>query len=478
MKYVKICFLICMVGLLSAALGFDIRESPKVQKRISPQESNNVLYSFSSSIEDATKSVVNISTQKNVQNQFSNHPMFNDPFFQQFFGDIYGQIPKDRVERSLGSGVIISSDGYIVTNNHVIEDADKVIVSLSNSTKEYTAKVVGTDSRSDLAVIKIEQANLSPISFADSQAVRVGDVVFAIGNPFGVGETVTQGIVSALNKSGMGINDYENFIQTDASINPGNSGGALIDSRGALIGINTAILSRTGGNHGVGFAIPSDMVKKIAKELIEKGGIKRGYLGVGIQDVSEDLKESYGDATGAVVISLEPQSPAAKAGMMVWDLITHINGKKISSASELKNLIGMLSPREKVTVKFIRDKQERVTQITLAELPDSKSNASHTPSNTQGKSSQMEGLSVSELDAAQRQRYRIPNQINGVVVTRVEKDSKAQRAGFEVGDIIAQVENIHIRKPIDLQNAFTRFKDKNKRILVYSSNGTKTIVLK
>lgn len=162
----------------------------------------------------------------------------------------------------------------------------------------------------------------------------------------------------------------------------------------------------------------------------------------------------------------------------MWDLITHINGKKISNASELKNLIGMLSPREKVTVKFIRDKQERVTQITLAELPDSKSNASNASPNTQGKNNQMEGLSVSELDATQRQRYRIPSQINGVIVTRVEKDSKAQKAGFEVGDIIAQVENLHIRKPIDLQNAFTRFKDKNKRILVYSSNGTKTIVLK
>lgn len=476
MKYAHLYLCLSLI-FLSHALSIDFIEAPKVQKRITPQGSNDTLYSFNSSIEQAKKAVVNISTQKNVSNQLPNHPMFNDPFFQQFFGDIYGQIPKERIERSLGSGVIISSDGYIITNNHVIDEADKVLVSLSDSSKEYTAKVIGTDARSDLAVIKIEANNLSPISFADSSQVLIGDVVFAIGNPFGVGESITQGIVSALNKSGIGINDYENFIQTDASINPGNSGGALVDSRGALIGINTAILSRTGGNHGIGFAIPSDMTKKIAKELIEKGSIKRGFLGVGIQDVSEDLKESYGDKNGAVIISLEPQSPAAKSGLMVWDLITHVNGKKISSAAELKNLIGMLSPNDKVVVKFIRDKQERVAQITLAELKDSKTRDTQNSSNTPN-SSMLEGLSVEELTPVLRQRYRIPSNIDGVVVSKVEPNSKAKNAGFEVGDIIAQVENIAIKKPADLNNAFARLKDKNKRILIYSGNGTKTILIK
>ncbi|WP_300448982.1 Do family serine endopeptidase [uncultured Helicobacter sp.] len=476
MRYTLLCLCFLMF-LFSPSVAVDFKEAPKIQKRITPQTGNDTLYSFNSSIEEAKKAVVNISTQKNVSNSLPNHPMFNDPFFQQFFGDIYGQIPKERIERSLGSGVIISNDGYIITNNHVIEDADKVLVSLSNSSKEYTAKVVGTDARSDLAVIKIDANNLSPISFADSSNVLIGDVVFAIGNPFGVGESITQGIVSALNKSGIGINDYENFIQTDASINPGNSGGALVDSRGTLIGINTAILSRTGGNHGIGFAIPSDMAKKIAKELIEKGSIKRGFLGVGIQDVSEDLKESYGDNSGAVVISLEPQSPAAKAGLMVWDLITYVNNKKVSSAAELKNLIGMLPPNEKVTIKFIRDKQERVTQITLAELKDSKSqNTQNTSKN--GSSSAIDGLSVEELTPTLRQRYQIPDSINGVVITRISPNSKASEVGFKVGDIIAQVENITIRKPADLSNAFTRLKGKNKRILIYSSSGTKTIVIK
>lgn len=477
MKTIFVC--LCCLFAFSVSFGIDFKEAPKIQKRISPQQGSDTLYSYNSSLEDTTKAVVNISTQKNVSNQFANTPLFNDPFFQQFFGDIYGHIPKDRIERSLGSGVIISSDGYIVTNNHVIEDADKVTVSLSNSNKEYTAKVIGTDARSDLAVIKIEQSNLPTLPFAISSDVRIGDVVFAIGNPFGVGESVTQGIVSAVNKSGVGINEYENFIQTDASINPGNSGGALVDSRGALIGINTAILSRTGGNHGVGFAIPSDMVKKIAKDLIEKGSIKRAFLGVGIQDVSEDLKESYKGNSGAVVISIAPQSPAAKSGLMVWDLITHVNGKKVNSASELKNLIGMLSPNEKVAIKFIRDQQERVTQITLSELKDSENSSKpDTKSNSSGTSANIEGLSVQEISPNQRRRIGLPNDIDGVIVTRVLPNSKAQNAGFEEGDIIAQVENLNIKKPADLSNAFDKFRGKTKRILVYSANGTKTIVMR
>ena len=321
----KILFSIALSA--SLMMGFDVQEMPKVQSRVAPELGETQVYSFNSSIEKASQVVVNISTQKRIKNKVGSHPMFNDPFFQQFFGDIYNQVPKEKVERSLGSGVIISQDGYIITNNHVIDGADKVVVSLPNSSKEYTAKVIGTDSRTDLAVIKIEKTGLPVIRFADSSLVKVGDLVFAIGNPFGVGETITQGIVSALNKNGIGINDYENFIQTDASINPGNSGGALVDSRGALIGINTAIISRSGGNQGIGFAIPSDMVKKIAKQLIESGSIRRGYLGVGIQDVSSDLRDTYGDKEGAVVISLENNSPAKKAGLMVWDLITKINSK-------------------------------------------------------------------------------------------------------------------------------------------------------
>lgn len=461
----------------SLLVGFDVQEMPKVQERVAPDIGENKIYSFNKSVEGVSKVVVNISTQKKVKNQMGVHPMFNDPFFQQFFGDLHSQIPRERIERSLGSGVIISSDGYIVTNNHVIDGADKVLVSLPWSNKEYKAKVVGTDSRTDLAVIKIEQNDLPFIKFADSSLVKVGDLVFAIGNPFGLGETITQGIVSALNKSGIGINDYENFIQTDASINPGNSGGALVDSRGALIGINTAIISRSGGNQGIGFAIPSDMVKRIVKQLIEKGTIRRGYLGVGIQDISSDLRDAYGNHEGAVVISVEADSPAKKAGLMVWDLITKVNDKNIKNSAELRNLIGTMSPNEKVTLTYVRDKKERTTTTILVESKDTRGKSSEskkTPSSVEG----LDGVVVQEISPQMRQRNQISRDIDGVLVKEVNGDSKAYEAGLRAGDVIAQIENIMIKDLASYKKALTQFKGKAKRILVYSQNGIKTILVK
>lgn len=462
---------------VSLLLGFDVQEMPKVQERVTPDIGENKIYSFNKSVEGVSKVVVNISTQKKVKNQISGHPMFNDPFFQQFFGDLQGQVPREKIERSLGSGVIISRDGYIVTNNHVIDGADKVIVSLPWSNKEYKAKVIGTDSRTDLAVIKIEQNDLPFIKFADSSLVKVGDLVFAIGNPFGVGETITQGIVSALNKSGIGINDYENFIQTDASINPGNSGGALVDSRGALIGINTAIISRSGGNQGIGFAIPSDMVKRIVKQLIEKGTIRRGYLGVGIQDISSDLRDAYGNHEGAVVISVEADSPAKKAGLMVWDLITKVNDKNIKNSAELRNLIGTMAPNEKITLTYVRDKKEKTASVTLVESKDTRGKGSETkktPNSVEG----LEGVAVQEISPQMRQRNQISRDIDGVLVREVSENSKAYEAGLRTGDVIAQIENIMIKDLASYKKALAQFKGKAKRILVYSQNGIKTILIK
>ena len=456
--------------------GFDIEEMPKIQGRVAPEIGNTQVYSFNNSIEEASKVVVNISTQKKIKNQATIHPMFNDPFFQQFFGEFYNQVPREKVERSLGSGVIISSDGYIVTNNHVIEGADKVIVALPGSNKEYTAKIIGVDSRTDLAVIKIEQKNLPFIKFADSSLVKIGDLVFAIGNPFGVGETITQGIVSALNKSGIGINDYENFIQTDASINPGNSGGALVDSRGALIGINTAIISKSGGNQGIGFAIPSDMVKRIVKQLVEKGTIRRGYLGVGIQDISSDLRETYGNHEGAVVVSIETDSPAKKAGLMVWDLITKVNGKAIKNSAELRNLIGTMDPNEKITLTYVRDKQEKTISLTLVESKDTKGKSFDDQKTDKTKG--LDGVSVQEITPQMRQKNQLSRDIEGVLVTKINEESKAYESGLRAGDIIAQIENISIKDIASYKKALKQFKDKNKRILIYSRNGIKTIVIK
>ncbi|WP_083986168.1 Do family serine endopeptidase [Helicobacter enhydrae] len=458
-------------GLLS---GFEVAEMPKIQERVAPNVSDTKIYSFNHAIEKATKVVVNISTQKKIKNQMSEHPFFNDPFFQQFFGDMYNQVPREKIERSLGSGVIVSQDGYIVTNNHVIDGADKVMVSLPGSNKEYKAKVIGTDSRSDLAVIKIEQNNLPFIHFADSSLLKIGDMVFAIGNPFGVGETVTQGIISALNKNGIGINDYENFIQTDASINPGNSGGALVDSRGALIGINTAIISRSGGNQGIGFAIPSEMVKKIVKQLIEQGSIRRGYLGVGIQDVSADLRDTYGDKDGAVVISLDENSPAKKAGLMVWDLITAVNGRPIKNSAELRNLIGSLAPNEKITLTYMRDKKEKTISLVLSEQKNTGKNGKKQGGNQAG----IDGVEVQEITPKMRQQNRLPLEIQGVLVSSLKDESKAYEAGLRAGDIIAQIENITITNLESYYKALKQFKNRDKRVLVYTQGGVKTILIK
>ena len=470
----KILLSLLLAGLLGA---FEVQSLPDITKRVAPQSNQeNALYSYHNSIKEATQAVVNISTQKKIKNTLQNNPMFNDPFFQQFFGDLYNQIPKDRVERALGSGVIISSDGYIVTNNHVIDGADKIVVTLPDSTKEYNATVIGTDPDSDLAVIRIEKNNLPFIKFSNSSNVLVGDIVFAIGNPFGVGETVTQGIISALNKNGIGINNYENFIQTDTSINPGNSGGALIDSRGGLVGINTAIISRSGGNIGIGFAIPSDMVKSVVSQLIKDGKIERGYLGVGIQDITNDLRDSYNTNQGAVVISIENDSPAKKAGLMVWDLITEVNGKKIKDAADLKNFIGTLKPNTQVTLKVLRDKKEQNITLKLAERKSkTKAGSVSTKDNNE---SNLKGLRVESITPQIRQQYRISNDINGVLVTSVADDSPAQEAGFVEGDIIAQIENITIKNTNDFTTALNRFKGKQKRILIYSQNGVKTIVIK
>lgn len=469
--------LVLCVALLPA---FDFTEMPSITNRQNPSGNNGVIHSYNDAISEVKKSVVNISTQKKVSNNVLNHPMFNDPFFQQFFGDIYRNAPKDRVERSLGSGVIISKDGYIITNNHVIDGADKILVALPNSPKkEYEAKIIGKDPRSDLAVIKIAQNNLPYAKIGNSNELMVGDVVFAIGNPFGVGESVTQGIISALDKSNMGINDYENFIQTDASINPGNSGGALVDSRGALIGINTAILSRTGGNHGIGFAIPSDMVKKITKTLIEKGSIERGFLGVGIQDITENLANLYNGKSGAVLVSVDKSSAAAKAGLKVWDLIIAVNNKPINSASELKNTIGSFPPNEVVEVRYIRDKKEYKTKIKLDKYNDKNEVAESSAKNSGGaKAVQNSGLVVENLSREMRQRYQIPSDFSGVIVSSVAEKSAAEKAGFENGDIITQIEDIKINNVSDFNSAMKRYSGKIKRILVLQSGGLKTIILK
>ncbi|MDR3162738.1 MAG: Do family serine endopeptidase [Helicobacteraceae bacterium] len=399
-----------------------------------PSADSPSVVSYASVLKDARKSVVNISTQKNVKvDQRSFSPFLNDPFFRQFF-DNYGlTIPKDRIERSLGSGVIISRNGYVVTNNHVVEGADKVIVTIGKD--EFTAKIIGSDPRSDLAVIKIEANNLTPAIFYDSDKVEVGDMVFAIGNPFGVGETITGGIVSATNRSAVGIVEYENFIQTDAAINPGNSGGALVNSTGALIGINSAILTRSGASHGVGFSIPANMVKQVASQLIENGEVVRAWLGVSIGNLDENLQEFYGRKDGALVNGVEPNSPAEKAGVKRGDLIIKVDAKTIANASDLKNTIGSLSPQKTVKLEIIRDKKTITLNVVLAKS-DGKSLSEN--------SVEYKGLNVIPLTDEHRSRLGLQRDFKGVLVEKVSSDSQAEKLGISAGDVIVQVESIEI----------------------------------
>ena len=444
-------------GLMAQSIQMNLVEQNPSRKNL---VSSSEVLSFNQSINEAVHSVVNISTKKRIKT--GNNPieqMFNDPFFRQFFGPGFGEsLPKERLQQSLGSGVILSKDGYIVTNAHVVEGADEIVVTLGDEEKEYEAKMIGTDKDSDLAVIKIEAKNLKPIAVGSSKNLLVGDVVFAIGNPFGVGQTVTQGIISALNKNKVGINRYENFIQTDASINPGNSGGALIDSRGALIGINSAILTRSGGNNGVGFAIPVAMVKQIANSLVQDGKVTRGYLGVAIEDLSKEVKDVYKNKQGALVLDVGKDSPAQKKGLQRGDLIYAINGEKVKDASDLQRKIGSFKPGEILSLSVERNKRNISIDIELG----SRESIQEISENQ----TVLQGLYVSNIDSAVSKKYRIPSNVNGVLITDVEAGSKAEKVGFQAGDIIIQVENIEVENTDDLQRALSKYDDVPKRVYV------------
>lgn len=325
------------------------------------------LASYAPSVKQAAPAVVNIQTTKIITER--QHPLMNDPMFRQFFGDSIGE-PRKRMESSLGSGVIVSPQGYILTNHHVIEAADEIMVALKDG-RNAKAAVIGTDPDTDLAVLHIKLDNLPAITLSKSQAIEVGDVVLAIGNPFGVGQTVTSGIVSATGRNMLGINTFENFIQTDAAINPGNSGGALINSYGELIGINTAIFSKSGGSQGIGFAIPLSLAKNVLTQIIEFGHVKRGWLGVAIQDMNPELANSYGlnRVYGIIINGIAESGPADKAGLKPGNVITHINKTEIENTRHLLNLVSQVLPGNKISIKGIHQEGIFKTTATVIQRP-------------------------------------------------------------------------------------------------------------
>ena len=402
---------------------------------------------FSSVLKPALPAVVNIHSSKVVKSRPSQMmPFFNDPMFKQFFGDQFGQgqqQPQTEREQSLGSGVIITSDGTIVTNNHVIEGATDIKVDLADK-REFQAKLVGTDAKTDIAILKIEATGLPTLAVGDSSKLQVGDVIFAIGDPFGIGETATMGIVSATGRGSLGIEDYEDFIQTDAAINPGNSGGAMIDLHGDLIGINTAILSGgSGGNQGVGFAIPINMARSVMDQIVSHGKVVRGYLGIYIGDVTPLLAKEFGQgqAGGALINDVSPDAPGSRAGLKRGDVILKLNGQAVESANDLRLRISESAPGTNVKLEVSRDGKTQDVNVTLGELPPDKSAEAAPGENTGGG---LDGVNVQDLTPDTAQELQLAPGTRGVVVESVDPSSAAAAVGLQRGDVIQEVS----RKPI------------------------------
>ena len=395
-------------------------------------------------------SVVNIYSTVTIHER--PNQLFSDPLFRRFFGEEFGgqNQPRARREQSLGSGVIVSPDGYILTANHVVEGADRVKVALASGEKEFEAKVIGTDSATDTAVLKVDGKNLPAITIADSDKLEVGDVVLAVGNPFGVGQTVTMGIGSALGRGGFGINNYENFIQTDAAINPGNSGGPLVDAEGRLVGLNTWIISRTGGFQGLGFAVPINMARYVMERLISDGKVARGYLGVLPQDVNPALAKEFKlkEPTGALVGEVEADTPADKAGFKEGDVVLEYNGKKIPDSRRFRIAVAETKPGSTVTVKVQREGKEKNLTVTVGELSkDALARNGQKQPGEQGQSKKdaLEGVEVTDLDAQARREADIPGNVRGALVTKVDEDCNAAEAGVRAGDVIIEINRQPVR---------------------------------
>ena len=437
-------------------------------------------------IKKVAPSVVNVFSTKihRGTDQLQHMPFFNDPFFRHFFGDQYQSNPKwkpeSRKEQSLGSGVIVSSDGYILTNNHVVEGADQVKIALAGNKIEYKAEVVGADPKTDIAVLKVDAKDLPAVTFTDSDVIEVGDFVVAIGNPFGVGQTVTSGIISALGRGNIGITDYEDFIQTDASINPGNSGGALVDAEGRLIGINTAILSRSGGNQGIGFAVPINLAKSVMERILNHGRVVRGFLGVLIQDVTPELSQAFNLPAnqGALVGEVTSDSAAEEAGIKKGDVILSFNGKKVEDVRHLRLMVARTQPDTKVKVDLIRDGEELELEVNLKELPGSEMASGKLKAQDQDTSGLLMGIIVDDLNPRTRQQLGVPDKVSGAVVSEIKPDSPAYDAGLRQGDIILEINRVQVRNESEAIKASRKINEDSVLLYVWGRGNGRYIVVK
>jgi len=452
-----LCVLILCEASLGAAEAPRVSENPPARLNVDETALSREIKattSFASVVRKVAPSVVNIYSTTTVREQAFPHPFMNDPFFGRLFGGDPGAGSRTHKEQGLGSGVIVSPDGYIVTANHVVEGADSVKVALASGEMKLDARIVGTDRATDVALLKIvSKKPLAAIAIADSDKLEVGDLALAVGNPFAVGQTVTLGIISGLGRGGFGISGYEDFIQTDAAINPGNSGGALVDAQGRLVGINTAILTESGGSQGVGFAVPANIVRFVMDRLIKQGKVVRGFLGISPQTLTPDLATLFGlpeGARGVLVAEVALNTPAQKAGLVEGDVITEINGKKMTDHRNLQLVIAQTVPGSKLTFHLLRGEgggkpKERVVTATLAELPEEKlaSNPEARAKTREANSSAhdaLDGVQVSDLDARERRRLGIPSRVRGALVYSVEQNSNAAEAGLHPTDVIVEID--------------------------------------
>ena len=430
---------------------------------------------YSTVVKRVLPAVVNISSSKVVKQTALEGQQGVDPFFRQFFGDNFQQrfnVPQERSEKALGSGVIVSPEGYILTNNHVVDGAKDVTVTLHDK-REMKARIVGTDPRTDIALLKIDGSNFPVLTLADSSKVEIGDIVLAIGNPFGVGQTVTAGIVSATGRGGLGIEQVEDFIQTDAPINPGNSGGALVDDEGHLIGINTAILSgNSGGNQGIGFAIPINMARHDMDEIVAHGKVEHGYLGILPQDVTPALAKVFNatDTNGALVGEITPDSPAAHSTLKEGDIIVAVNGQPVTDAGQLRSRIGMIDPNTTVNLKVLHNGATHDVAVKLGEFPNKEERASvqgEVPDNG------LKGVTVENLTPETAQQLKLPPSTTGVVVDQVSPASPAADAGLQPGDVIQQVNHQSVTSAKEYAQAVGASQKDAPVLLLVDRNGNK-----
>jgi serine protease Do len=409
--------------------------------------------------------VVNISTTRTVKVQENLGPFMEDPFFRRFFGQRFST-PKEHKSASLGSGVIVDSKGYILTANHVIQGAEEIKVTLSDK-REFKGKIVGQDAMTDVGVIKIDAKDLPVIKWGDSNKLKVGETVLAIGSPYGLSQTVTMGIVSAVGRANVGIADYEDFIQTDAAINPGNSGGALVNARGELVGINTAIFSTSGGYQGIGFAVPTSMAKSVMDSLITKGKVIRGWLGVSIQGLTPELAKEFDmkGEKGVLVGDVVDGGPSEKAGLKRGDIVVEFDGRKIEDPNQLRNMVANTEPGKHVELKIIREGKAETKSVTIGELPAEMQKLARGEYNNL-----LKGVAVHDLTPEIYSRLNVSKKVKGVVVTQVDGDSPAASI-LTQGDIIQEIDRQKIENVKDYETIVSRIKPGKGILLLIFRNG-------